>query len=462
MMESGPSLPAPRAAAARAAPAPRELDAGAFALAVERCCAALQPADRAAPQAGWPGDAAPAAAGFALLMVRLHRSDQRRSLLATGVAGHLMPVARSRLLEVLREHDRFTVLGPDELLVLLPTVAVEGVARLAINRIVRALRLRVARGKDAIELRPAIGCALAPRHGLLADQLARAAHAACEAAREELDAFEFAQAVQADREHATLLPALRAAIDGNELVVHYQPQFNLRTRLWEGMEALVRWPRGALLPPVSPQMIAELAENNGLMEPLTRFVLDTALREAAEMARAGIMLGVAVNLSPSSLSDRGLPQRVAQALDLWGVPPARLTLEVTETSILREADVAIQVMRELKEVGVRLSIDDFGTGHSSLARLREMPLDELKIDRLFVASMTRSRSDLQIVRAVLNLAHNFDLATVAEGVEDDETVQALAQLGCDACQGFHFARPMNAAQLHQWWPQRLPHVAPDP
>jgi EAL domain-containing protein (putative c-di-GMP-specific phosphodiesterase class I) len=190
------------------------------------------------------------------------------------------------------------------------------------------------------------------------------------------------------------------------------------------------------------------------MDGLTRLVLNTAMRYAANFDRQGARLDVAVNLSPSMMADGALPDRVAQALATWDLPAGRLVLEVTENSIIRDGEATLGVMRRLDALGTRLSIDDFGTGHSSFARLRDMPLAELKIDRLFVANMTTRREDLQIVRSVIDLAHNFDLRAVAEGVEDGATLAMLQGMGCDAVQGYYCARPMSAEELMQWWPHR--------
>jgi EAL domain-containing protein (putative c-di-GMP-specific phosphodiesterase class I) len=190
------------------------------------------------------------------------------------------------------------------------------------------------------------------------------------------------------------------------------------------------------------------------MDALTRLVLNTALRHAATFDQQGAQLDLAVNLSPSMMADGALPDRVAQVLATWRLPPGRLVFEVTEDSIVRDGEATLGVMRRLHALGTRLSIDDFGTGHSSFARMRDMPLAELKIDRLFIAGMTARRDDMQLVRSVIDLAHNFDLRVVAEGVEDAVTFAMLRGMGCDAVQGYYCARPMAAEELLRWWPAR--------
>jgi EAL domain-containing protein (putative c-di-GMP-specific phosphodiesterase class I) len=149
-----------------------------------------------------------------------------------------------------------------------------------------------------------------------------------------------------------------------------------------------------------------------------------------------------------------LPELIARALATWSIPANRLAIEVTESAIMTDVERSLHVMQALKQQSVRLAIDDFGTGYSSLAYLRRMPLDELKIDRAFVQNMLENKADVQIVRSVIDLAHNFELEAVAEGVEDRATLEMLAELGCDVIQGYHYARPMPLRQLRQWWAAR--------
>lgn len=388
------------------------------------------------------------APGFTLLLLRLARADRRRALLTPIDADPVLDELLAAIAGALNEHDLVTACSRDEVAILLARVDREGVARLAADRIARAL------APFAGRVRPRIGAAIAPAAGRRVADLLHALDAACEAAAGAPPRLAFAGRAADRADDDALLPALQRALAANALAVVYQPQYDLAHDTWPAMEALLRWPRTDAEPAVSPARAVELAERHGLIDALTQFVLNTALRQTASLARAGVTLDVAINLSPSMLTDAALPERVAQALALWDVPPERLLLEVTENAIVGDAGATLEVMHRLARLGVRLSIDDFGTGHSSLARLREMPLAELKIDRLFVANMMHRREDLQIVRSVIALAHNFDLRAVAEGVEDAAALQRLRDLGCDAVQGYHCARPMSAAQLLEWWARR--------
>jgi EAL domain-containing protein (putative c-di-GMP-specific phosphodiesterase class I) len=185
------------------------------------------------------------------------------------------------------------------------------------------------------------------------------------------------------------------------------------------------------------------------MGPLTTFVLREAVRQAHEWAAAGIELGVACNLASSSATDDNLPNVIADALERWPLAPGRLTLELSEDTVINDPVRVGSVLDRLHALGVRLSLDDFGTGQSSLAYLRKLPLDELKIDRSFVMAL-EERTDISVVDAMIALARSFGLLTVAEGVEDELTAQSLARLGCDLLQGFHYSRPLPADELELW------------
>ena len=419
-------------------PTARIVGRSAFEAQVGHRCAALASDDTSA------------GSGFTVLLLRLRRSDRRIKLLATEGADGVLREVMQRVAGVLHDDDLVTACSRDEIAILLSKVAQEGVARLASDRIFRALG-RVSLGAS---LRPQIGAAIAPAAGRNIETILSSVDVACESAAIAYPRVAFATADMADHDDDVHLPALQHALQINALTLAFQPQFDLKHGTWSAMEALVRWPHAAGQVALSPGRLVDLAERHGLMDGLTRLVLNSAMRQAAAFDRQGARLDVAVNLSPSMMADSALPDRVAQALATWDLPPSRLILEVTENAIIRDGEATLAVMRRLDELGTRLSIDDFGTGHSSFARLRDMPLAELKIDRLFVAAMTTRREDLQIVRSVIDLAHNFDLRAVAEGVEDAATFAMLRGMGCDVVQGYYCAKPMSAEDLMLWWPVR--------
>ncbi len=232
--------------------------------------------------------------------------------------------------------------------------------------------------------------------------------------------------------------------------MHYQPQIELKGGTPVAAEALLRW-RHPSAGPIPPSTVVGIAERTGLIASLTFWVLNAVLRHAAQLRKEGITPSFSVNLSTRALVDAELPDIVDQALRTWSVPPAQITLEITESSMIGDAERSMAMLTRLKGTGVALSIDDFGTGYSSLAYLKRFPLDELKIDRLFVAGLLADRGDHQIVRSVIDLSHNFELRAVAEGVEEAATLEELKRMGCDMAQGFLMARPMPEREFRAWW-----------
>jgi EAL domain-containing protein (putative c-di-GMP-specific phosphodiesterase class I) len=246
---------------------------------------------------------------------------------------------------------------------------------------------------------------------------------------------------------------LRAAIDRGDLVVHYQPKVELGTGLVDSVEALVRWehPVRGLLPP--DEFIA-LAERTGLIRDLTAWVLATALRQCATWRAEGLDLPVAVNLSPRVLGQTDLVTNVRQALADAAVPAGKLTLEITESAFPENTRTLTSTLDQLGALGVRLSVDDFGTGWSSLSKLKELPVQELKIDRSFVFALVDDATDNSIVRSILDLARSLGLTVVAEGVETEAVRDLLNDLGCALAQGYLFTRPVPGQELTGWILQR--------
>jgi EAL domain-containing protein (putative c-di-GMP-specific phosphodiesterase class I) len=238
-----------------------------------------------------------------------------------------------------------------------------------------------------------------------------------------------------------LVAELRQAISQGDVTVHVQPKVSAITGVRTGAEALARWhtPARGYVPPSD---FVPLAERSGLIRPLTELVLGQAVAACAAWQRAYPGVGVAVNVSVRSLDDVSLVLLVDRLLRRHGLPARLLTLEITESHIMSDPEAALETLQELRERGVRLSIDDFGTGYSSLSYLRRLPVDEVKIDRSFVHRMATEPGDAAIVRSIIELARTMGLVVVAEGVEDDQTWEALAELGVDEIQGFVVSRPV--------------------
>jgi diguanylate cyclase (GGDEF)-like protein/PAS domain S-box-containing protein len=304
---------------------------------------------------------------------------------------------------------------------------------------------------DSIDVNASIGIALFPQDGPTSEAVMRRARLAVGQAKssgEGLAVFAVDPEDQTAR-RLTLLNELREGITRGELVLHYQPKVDLTAGLrTTGVEALVRWqhPSSGLLMPA--EFMPE-AEDSELIEPLTKWVLNEAVRQQSAWNDAGLDLTMAVNISAHSLKQHSdLPDTVLGLTDEWNIPPGRLTLEVTENAIIN-SDMA-HVLDLLHAMGEQLSIDDFGTGHSSLAYLQNLTVDEIKIDRSFVMNLPTVKGDAMIVHSTIELAHNLGLTVVAEGVEDEATLKILVDDGCDIGQGYFFSRPCAAPELTTW------------
>jgi EAL domain-containing protein (putative c-di-GMP-specific phosphodiesterase class I) len=323
------------------------------------------------------------------------------------------------------------------------------------RRVLRALEQPIALESMEVEVGGSVGLALAPAHasdpaGLLkrADLAMYDAKSATRGLRvygAELDAT--------DPSRLSLVAELRAALNNGQVEVHVQPQARTSTGEVGSVEALVRWEhpeRGR----IAPDEFIPVAERSGLIGPLTTRVLDLSLAAVADWRRRGVDLSVAVNLSSRSLLDADLVDEVSRLLRRHDVPPARLTLEVTESSVMADPARATALLHELRGLGVRLSVDDFGTGYSSLSYLQRLPVDEVKIDRSFVTGLDDRGGNAAIVRAIVDLGRHLGLEVVAEGVEDQQTWDQLEEMGCHLVQGWHLARPMPPAALVPWLRER--------
>jgi diguanylate cyclase (GGDEF)-like protein len=303
----------------------------------------------------------------------------------------------------------------------------------------------------ALEVGASMGIARFPIDGRDANTLLRCADVAMYAAKEARTDWKF-YAPELDRNSVRKLSVLsdfRRALQRDELVVYFQPIVDVAGSGVRGAEALVRWqhPKLGLL---APGAFVETIEQTGLIGPMTRVVLEQAIQQCTQWRATGQRLSVAVNLSVRNLLDRTLPAEIDRLLTKHGLPPEALQLEITETVLMSDPERVLATVSRLNALGVRLSVDDFGTGFSSLANLRQLPIDELKIDRSFVSPMLQDESDLIIVRSMINLGHDLGLRVIAEGVEDHETLHRLARLGCDLAQGYHLSRPLPAEQFTRW------------
>jgi len=386
--------------------------------------------------------------GLAVLFVDLDDFKVVNDSLGHGAGDRLLREVASRLRSCLREHDTVGRLGGDEFAILAEDTDL-ATARVLAERVLATLGAPFPLVGGQVTIRASIGIAVDEEHTLDETQLLRNADIAMYAAKSRgKGAYEVFQGsmLRSVRDRHDVQAALEGAIERRELVVHYQPIVDLHNGRVAGAEALVRWPRPdrGLVPPAE---FIPLAEENGLVVELDRFVLRQACRQMAGWtARAGPLL-LHVNLSAHHLLRGDLAANVAAALGDSGLAPECLALEITESVLMHDLEVAIVRLHELKRLGVHLAVDDFGTGYSSLAYLRQMPIDAVKIDKSFVDGVAGSPEESAVARAIIALAGTLHLDTVAEGVEDAEQATALAELGCHLAQGYHFSRPIPAADM---------------
>lgn len=356
-----------------------------------------------------------------------------------------------RLLACAQEAHHVSRLGNDEFAVILPVGEGRQSARSSAEAVLAALTAPFPVDGVTVDVRACAGLAMSPGPCTDAELLLQRAQAAMYSAKRDrvgLRVWDTDDEGGRARRLALLGP-LRDAVVGRRLQVHYQPKVDPRSGRAVGAEALVRW-RDPVHGDVSPDEFIPLAEQAGLVQPLTAFVLEVALADCAAWRRTRPDFLVAVNLSTRSLSEPGLPAEVADALRRAGLPSAALVLEITETTVMTDLRRSLVVLHELRALGVQLSVDDFGTGHSSLAYLKQLPVSEMKVDRSFVLHAATDAGDAAIVRAAIELGHALGLHVVAEGVEDAVTLDVLGSWGCDSVQGFHISRPVPAAAFTQW------------
>jgi diguanylate cyclase len=365
---------------------------------------------------------------------------------ATG--DELLRTAAERLTANVRTNDTVSRLGGDEFVVLLPRLVDDQIADTVANRILRDLSQPLVIGDTVLTIPASAGIAITRGSGMAVDDVIREADLALYQAKADgkgvarrFDPAQFAEAEKRRREESDL----RRALDAGEFEVHYQPIVDLDGERTVGVEALVRWnhPERGLLPPAA---FLEMAEALGLLPRLGGWVLSEACRQAAEWQRQEPGFELNVNLSASQLGNPDLIDEVRAVLESTGLPPAQLVLELTESVALVDLVESARILSALKTLGVRIALDDFGTGFSSLSHLGTLPVDVVKIDKSFVQAMQES-SGASVAEAVLQIARTFNLAPVAEGVEDAGQASRLRELECAQAQGYHFARPMPAGEL---------------
>jgi diguanylate cyclase (GGDEF)-like protein len=398
-----------------------------------------------------------AGADQALLLLDLDRFKEVNDSLGHHVGDQLLIEIGRRLGEELRDGDLLARLGGDEFAVLLQKTTLEQAVEVAV-KLRRVIAEPCVLEGIALRTDASIGLALTTAHGNELSLLLRHADIAMYKAKKAREGHRVYSAVDDNSGTGRLraLQELHTALVEGQMTLHYQPKLDLASNQVKEVEALVRWnhpDRGLLY----PDSFLALVEDAGLMRALTQIVLEQALDQAAIWRAEGRPLTVAVNLSASSLVDMELPEQIADLLTQRGLPPGALQIEITEEFLMADRDRTREILTQLREAGIEIAVDDFGTGYSSLAYLRELPIDELKLDRSFVFPMAGDPRAAALVYSTIGLAHSLGLRLVAEGVEDETSLRLLDEHGCDQAQGYFISRPVPAATLDSWLDQR-----PDP
>jgi diguanylate cyclase (GGDEF)-like protein len=387
---------------------------------------------------------------LALMRIELERYREIEEALGDEDADRLVREVAGRLRAIVEPTATLAHVSEAEFAIVLAGAGAEQ-ARQVAQRIVDALVVHVEIGGLLLDARACIGASLFPGHGSEAEILMRrAGNALGHARRSGVGLAFFRDGLDRERgHHIALMADLRRAIERDELRLFCQPKLRLNPRGVCGAEALVRWhhPTLGLL---NPGEFIAMAESSGLITPLTHWVIDAALRQGYEWREQGIAHPLAINLSARDLRDPRLLDRIGDELATWGARPGSIEFELTESALMEDPAAALETLKRLKRLDVSLVIDDYGTGYSSLSYLRRLPVDAIKIDQSFVTGMSANRDAATIVRSTIELAHNLDLKVIAEGVEDQQTFDALADWGCDMAQGYAISRPMPAGDFGAW------------
>jgi len=384
----------------------------------------------------------------ALLLLDLDRFKYVNDALGHHYGDRLLMEIGPKLASALPSTATIARLGGDEFAVLLPGQHGPDGAMVIAERITELLRQPVEIDGLSLDVEASIGIAIAPNHAKDAHQLIQRADIAMYTAKGTHAGVAYfdPESTSHSREQLALAGQLRAAIERDELVLHYQPKLTMSDGTVHGVEALLRWchPERGMIPPIE---FIPLAESTSLIAPLTIWVVRNALAQLRRWLDGGLSVSVAVNVSARSLTDLAFAGNIAELLREARVPARLLEIEVTETALMADPERAREVLSDLAHLGLRVAIDDFGTGYSSLAFLQTLPVNALKIDRSFVRDMTTNASDAVIVRSVIELGRNLGLEVIAEGVEDQSTCRELADVGCPVGQGYYWSRPIPADEL---------------
>lgn len=393
----------------------------------------------------------------AFLFIDLDGFKSINDMMGHSVGDEVLKIVASRLMETIRSCDTISRQSGDEFLLIYSDVTDINDILTVVEKLLLLIEEPFPITEYPLSLSASIGIAIYPEHGETFESLLQSADTAMYKAKES---GKNGYCLYTEQMHHNLLGEfklqndLKSAISNNEFVLHYQPQIDLALNRITGVEALIRWehPQLGMIPPMN---FIPLAESNGLIVPIGQWVLEEACKQTALWHAKGIAITVAVNISAAQFKRGNLEAVVKNSLDISGINPRFLELELTESILIHDAEKILKTVRRLKELGIQLSIDDFGTGYSSLAYLKRFAVDKLKIDQSFVRDILQDQEDAIIVRTIVQMAKSLNLKTIAEGVENQEVLAVIEGYGCDEVQGYHFAKPMRAVEFEMYFNGRL-------
>ena len=387
---------------------------------------------------------------IAFLIVKIRRLKDINSAYGFKKGDAFIEYVEETIKKILRPADILGRIGDNEFALLLPELNNTSHALLAANKIISEFKHVVDIDGSIITPRPVIGIAAKPDHGNTLDELLHAATMALQRAEKNNENYLLPEVSGNDKPPGLMLEnEIQFALEDDEFSLFCQPKINLENGEIYGGEALIRW-NSKKYGFVDTQYFIDVLESSNFLMPVTNWVLNGAIRQCIRYQNICPGFNMAVNLSPSLLTNRSIVEIISNAVNIWSLDPSSMTLEVTEGAIMINPEESLEILNEFHRLGFGISIDDFGTGYSSLAYLKNLPADELKIDKSFVMNMVNDKKDESIVKAAIDLAHTLDLKVVAEGVEDRKVLNLLTAMGCDYAQGFYMAEPMPRDDLIKW------------
>jgi diguanylate cyclase (GGDEF)-like protein len=387
---------------------------------------------------------------LAFIIIKIRRFKEINTTYGFKKGDEYLIYVEEKLKKILRPNDIVARIGDNEFGLLLPALNNTSHALLAANKISSEFKHAVDIGDSKILPKLVMGIAAKPDHGNSLDELLHAATLALQLAEKNNENYLLHQVSSSDMPPSLMLEnEIQHALEDDEFSLFCQPKINLKNSNLYGGESLIRW-NSSKYGFINTQYFIDVLEGSNSLMPVTNWVLNVALRQCLRYQNICPDFSIAVNLSPSLLTNRNIIEVISNAVNIWSVNPSSLILEVTEGAMMMYPKKSLEILNEFHQLGFGVSIDDFGTGYSSLAYLKDLPADELKIDKSFVVNMANDTKDESIVKAAIDLAHTLGLKIVAEGVEDKKTLDLLTSMGCDYAQGYYMAKPMPCDEVIDW------------